>query len=226
VIFRRRDRRPWWRAVADFIWPRRGWARAFSYVKHRLNRLPDPPDRVARGIAAGVFTTFTPFYGLHFLIAACLAVVVRGNLPASLLATFFGNPLTYVPIGVISLQTGYALLGRPQPAEDELSRSLGGKFVDAGADLANNLGAIFTDRQADWDGLAVFYHDLFLPYMIGGIIPGLLAGLTAYYLSLPVITAYQARRKGRLKAKWGAMRDKRAAREKPGREADGSGNAD
>ena len=226
MIFRRRDRRPWWRVVADFIWPRRGWARAFSYVKHRLNRLPDPPDRVARGISAGVFTTFTPFYGLHFFIAVFLALVVRGNLPASLLATFFGNPLTYVPIGVISLQTGYALLGRPRPAEDELSRSLGGKFVDAGADLANNLGAIFTERQADWDGLAVFYHEVFFPYMIGGIIPGLLAGLAAYYLSLPVITAYQARRKGLLKAKWGAMRDKRAAREKQGREADGSGNAD
>lgn len=226
MIFRRRDRRPWWRAVADFFWPRRGWARAFAYVKHRVNRLPDPPPRVARGISVGVFTTFTPFYGFHFFIAAFLALVVRGNVPASLLGTFFGNPLTYVPIGVISLQTGYAVLGRPQPAEDELSRSLGGKFLDAGADLQNNLLSLFTDRQPDWDGLAVFYEEVFFPYMIGGVIPGMIAALVAYYVSLPVIAAYQARRKGLLKAKWTALREKRAARDKQGHEADGSGNAD
>ena len=226
MVFKRRDRRPFWKVLADFFWPRGGWTRAATYVKHRLNRLPDPPHRIARGIMAGVFTVFTPFYGLHFLIAAGLALLLRGNVVAALLGTFVGNPLTYVPIGVISLQSGYAILGRPQPAEDELSRSLGGKFLDAGADLQNNLVAIFTGRQADWQALGLFYYEVFLPYMIGGIIPGLLAALAAYYLSLPVITAYRARRRGLLKAKWGAMRDKRAAREKQGQEADGSGNAD
>jgi len=226
VIFRRRDRRPWWRIVADFLWPRGGWARAFTYVKHRVNRLPDPPDRIARGIFAGVFTTFTPFYGLHFLIAAALAFVVRGNLPAALLGTFFGNPLTYVPIGVVSLQTGYVILGRHTPNEDELSRSLGGKFVDAGEDLQNNIVAIFTDRQADWHGLGIFYDEVFFPYMIGGIVPGIVAGLAAYYISLPVITAYQKRRRGALRAKWEALREKRAAKDKAARETGKERKAD
>jgi hypothetical protein len=31
-----------------------------SYVMHRLRRLPDPPHKIARGIAAGVFVSFTP----------------------------------------------------------------------------------------------------------------------------------------------------------------------
>jgi len=226
VIFRRRDRRPWWRIVADLLWPRRGWARALTYVKHRVNRLPDPPDRIARGICAGVFTTFTPFYGLHFFVAAALAVVLRGNVLAAILGTFFGNPLTYLPIGVVSLQTGYALLGRPAPHENEISRSLGGKFLDAGKDLKNNVLALFTDRQADWHGLGIFYHEVFLPYMVGGIVPGIVAALAAYYITLPVITAYQTRRRGALKAKWEALREKRAAREKQSREADGSGKSD
>ena len=73
MVFRRRDRRPWWKVIAGFLWPKGGWGRAFTYVRHRLNRLPDPPDRIARGIFAGVFTTFTPFYGLHFIVAATLA---------------------------------------------------------------------------------------------------------------------------------------------------------
>ena len=44
-----------------------GWARAFHYVKAPGAPLARfSPERIARGIWAGVFTTFTPFYGLHF----------------------------------------------------------------------------------------------------------------------------------------------------------------
>jgi uncharacterized protein (DUF2062 family) len=209
--------------LADFFWPRGGWTRAATYVKHRLNRLPDPPHRIARGIMAGVFTVFTPFYGLHFLIAAGLALLLRGNVVAALLGTFVGNPLTYVPIGVISLQTGHALLGRPSLAEHELNRSLGGKFVDAGDDLWRNLQSVFTDRSADWTSLHLFYDEVFFPYMIGGILPGIVTALAAYYISLPVITAYQNRRRGLLKAKWAAMKEKKAQGENATREADERG---
>jgi uncharacterized protein (DUF2062 family) len=212
--------------IADFFWPKGGWARAFTYVKHRLHRLPDPPDRIARGIFAGVFTTFTPFYGLHFIVAGTLAMILRGNIPAALLGTFFGNPLTYVPIGVISLQTGHAVLGRHTLAEDEISRSLGGKFLDAGEDLKNNVLAIFSDHQADWHNLHVFYDEVFLPYMVGGIVPGIVTGLAAYYISLPVITAYQNRRKGVLRAKWTAIKEKKAQKENASIEADGRGKGD
>ncbi|MCM2562619.1 DUF2062 domain-containing protein [Lutimaribacter sp. EGI FJ00015] len=210
MVFKRRDRRPIWKIVLEFFWPRGGWARAARYVKHRLHRLPDPPHRIARGIFAGVFTTFTPFYGLHFLVAGLLAWIMRGNIIAALLATFFGNPLTYVPIGVVSLKTGYFLLGlRPDTAAtDEMHTSLGRMFVDAAADLKANLAALFTDDVADWSRLSVFYDEVFFPYMIGGIIPGVVVGLICYYVSVPLIRAYQNRRRGAIKAKLAALRKK------------------
>lgn len=188
------------------IYPRGGWLRAFEYVKHRLRRLPDPPERIARGIMVGVFTTFSPFYGLHFVVAGALAVIFRGNFLAALLATFFGNPLTYVPIGIVSLNTGHFLLGT-RPAKG-FERSLGGKFVDAGADLWHNFLALFTHRQADWVQLSRFYDEVFYPYLIGGIIPGIIAGVIAYYISVPVIRVYQNRRKGLLKAKIAEIKKK------------------
>lgn len=226
MIFRRRDRRPWWRIVTEFVWPRGGWKRGFLYVKHRLNRLPDPPDRIARGIAAGVFTTFTPFYGLHFVVAGTLAWILRGNILAAIFGTFFGNPLTYVPIGVIALQTGHAILGRHTPGEAEISRSLGGKFLDAGEDLTDNVLAIVSNRPTDWHALGIFYHDVFFPYMIGGIVPGIVAALAAYYISLPLITAYQNRRKGALRAKWAAMKEQKAQRDTRSLGADAPGKDD
>ena len=190
--------------LAEVLYPKGGWKRAFHYVKHRVRRLPDTPERIARGIWVGVFTTFTPFYGLHFLVAALLATIFRGNILASLMATFFGNPLTYVPIGVISLKTGHLILGT-EFREGE-HRSFGGKFVDAADDLWENFMAIFSDGVADWHGISVFWHEVFFPYMIGGILPGFVAGGIAYFLSLPLIRAYKNRRRRVLKAKFDAIK--------------------
>jgi uncharacterized protein (DUF2062 family) len=197
--------------VLDFLWPKGGYARAFNYVRLRLHRIPDQPHRIARGVFAGIFVTFSPFFGLHFFLAAGLAKLMRGNVIASLLSTFVGNPLTFFFIAALSMQTGNFLLGRTGHSE-EVHRSLGGKFVDAWRDLKHNFLAMFTDEKADWAKLYVFYDEVFFPYMVGGIIPGLVAGVIGYYVSLPVIQAYQNRRKGRLKAKLMALKEKAAAK--------------
>lgn len=196
--------------LRELVWPRGGWGRAAQYVRHRLTRLPDPPHRIARGIFAGVFTTFTPFYGMHFVVAGTLAWLLRGNILAALLSTFFGNPLTYVPIGVASLKTGYWLLGvEGKRVDPEHHGGLVEKFVKAGQDLWNNLWAVFQGKPVSWVDLSIFYDQVFYPYMIGGILPGILTGLVMYYFSLPLITAYQNRRKGMIKAKLAAMKKKR-----------------
>ena len=181
--------------------------RGFHYIRHRLRHLPDPPHRIARGVFCGIFVSFTPFFGLHFFIAAGLAWILRGNVVAALLSTFFGNPVTFVPIMAISFQTGNFLLGRSFSAEMREHGTLAAKFAGAWHDLQQNVLAMFTDRTADWSNLHLFYDEVFFPYMIGGIIPGLICGLAGYYLSLPVIQAYQNRRKGRIKAKIAAIRE-------------------
>lgn len=200
------------RAIADFLYPKGGWTRAFHYVKHRVRRLPDSPERIARGIWAGVFTTFTPFYTMHFLVAFLIARVVHGNILAALMATFFGNPLTYVPIGFVSLKTGHFILGTN--FEEGAARSFGGKFIDAAHDLLHNFGAFFTGGAPDWRGLSVFYHEIFLPYLVGGILPGVITATVCYVLSVPVIRAYQKRRKKQIKKKFDAIR-KRAEADAP-----------
>ncbi|MCH2165655.1 MAG: DUF2062 domain-containing protein [Marinovum sp.] len=216
MVFKRRDRRPVLRALVEVFWPKGGWARAAQYVKHRIRRLPDPPERIARGIWAGVFTTFTPFYGLHFIVAALLAFVMRGNILAALLATFFGNPLTYAPIIATSMFTGYWLLGldasrlRFDDPSPNHAPTVGERFAEAARELWHNGKALFTDERADWSSLGLFYDEVFFPFIIGGILPGVIAGTIAYYLSLPVIRAYQTRRKGALKARLEALKEKAA----------------
>lgn len=194
--------------VLEAFWPRGGWGRAVRYIGLRVNRLPDPPHRIARGVFAGVFTTFTPFYGLHFVLAAAIALVLRGNLLAAVLSTFFGNPLTYVPIGVISMKTGYWLLGLEH--DSHKGPNLVEKFYAAGQDLWHNLLSLFGPGHADWTALWLFYDEVFFPYLIGGILPGLVAGFVCYHITLPLISAYQNRRKGALKARLAALKKKKA----------------
>lgn len=199
MVFKRRDKRSIIRIVLEALWPRGGWGRAYEYVKHRIRRLPDTPEKIARGVWAGVFAAWTPFYGFHFVVAIIIAKLMRGNILAALLGTFFGNPLTYVPIGVLALNTGHFLLGtRPAAGFEEL---LGHKFAGAGRDLWHNFMAAFTPEQMVWHRLAVFYDEVFWPYLVGGIVPGVISSTIVYYLCIQVIGAYQNRRRKALRAK-------------------------
>jgi uncharacterized protein (DUF2062 family) len=221
LIFKRRDPKTYLRAAVEFIWPRGGWARAFHYVRHRLRRLPDSPERIARGMWSGVFAAFTPFYGLHFVVAIVMARVMRGNMLAALMGTFFGNPLTYFPIGFAALKTGHWMLGTEM--EEGAHRSFAGKFWDAGADLWYNLKALLMGGQTDWRGLSVFFDEVFYPYMVGGIVPGIIAATIVYYVSVPLIRAYQHRRKGVIKAKFEALKAKAAAKAEAKRKVEDQG---
>ena len=205
-MFKRRDKRSFWKVVFDALYPKGGWSRAFQYIKFRVKRLPDSPEKVARGIWAGVFTTFTPLYGVHFFIAVLIARLSNGNMLASLLGTFFGNPLTYIPIGVVSMQTGHFLLGTK--LQRETKRSFIGKFIDAWRDLQDNSIAFITGKPTDWSNLVLFYHEVFFPYLVGGILPGMIAATVCYYLCIPLVRAYQNRRKGVLLGKLAAIKEK------------------
>ncbi len=195
MVFKRRIPRSWLQWLADGIYPPGGWGRAAQYMNHRLRRLPDAPHRIARGVFAGVLISFTPFFGLHFLGAAMLAWVMRGNVLAGLIATFVGNPITFPFIGTVSVELGNWMLGQG----GEMSPlAIVAAFGRAGGEIWHNVGAIFTSEVTKWENLRGFYHRVFLPYLVGGIPLGIGAGIAGYYLSLPFLSAYQKLRKKRL----------------------------
>jgi hypothetical protein len=166
---------------------------------HRLRRLPDPPHKIARGVGVGVMVCFTPFYGMHFVLATLFSIILQGNILASILATFFGNPLTFPIIAWVSVEFGSWILGQPGGLS---LPSIVGAFSYASLEIWSNMMAMFTDDVANWDRLGWFFRRVFWPYLVGGILPGIIFGLLAYSLSHRVIAAYQKSRIKRLKKRY------------------------
>ncbi len=56
--------------------------------------------------------SFTPLIGFHFILAAFIALVLRGSLLASAAGTMVGNPLTFPLIWMATFKVGNGLTGR------------------------------------------------------------------------------------------------------------------
>lgn len=199
MVFRRRIKRNFWQMLRATFYPKGGWRRATSYVGHRLSRLPDTPERIAIGIAAGTFASFTPLFGFHFILAATIARIFRGNIMAGLLGTFFGNPITFPFIVIGSIELGNLILGQggivhfPQ---------IMAAFGFAWNEIWDNFVAVFTGAPQEWGRLALFFRRVFLPYAIGGLLPGIICSVAMYYVSLPIIRTYQKRRRDALRRRF------------------------
>ncbi len=76
---------------------------------------------VVPGFSLGLFVAFTPI-PVHTLLGVLLALILRVNIPATIIGTLFMNPLTIYPMFRLAYGVGSYLLGvEPQPFDPELS---------------------------------------------------------------------------------------------------------
>src|ERR1044072_469938 len=79
----------------------------FRAAFRRLLAIDDPPERTALAFSIGVFIAFSPFLGLHTILATAIAFLFRFNKIAIYTGTFLNNPiLTLVPIIIGSYAVG------------------------------------------------------------------------------------------------------------------------
>lgn len=199
MVFRRRDRPAFLLRVREAFYPRRGWRRTLEYFGHRVRRIPDSPHRIALGFSCGVFVSFSPLFGFHFFYAMGLAWLLRGNVLASLIGTVAGNPITFPIIASTSLALGRRILGYGATGRD--FGRITDAFSQAGQGIWQGVLSLFGHGEAEWHKVAAFFTDIIWPYYVGGLLPGLVAAIASYYLTRPLIRAYQAARRKRLAAR-------------------------
>ncbi len=65
---------------------------------------------VALGIAIGLVTGLIPG-PVQMLLAIIIAIPLRANIPAAMFATFYTNPLTFVPLYILAYKIGGLVTG-------------------------------------------------------------------------------------------------------------------
>ncbi|CAN7720424.1 DUF2062 domain-containing protein [Rhizobium sp. LjRoot98] len=170
MLFRRRKPPSLAQRIRAAFWPRKGISRSIRYVAIRVIRLKATPHAVAAGVAAGVAVSCTPFLGFHFIMAFCLAFILRGNMIAAALGTAFGNPLTFPLIFAVAYRIGIYLLGQ-QPSD---------RVGEA------NLFSLL--RHLDFRPL---WHPVLKPLLIGGLPLAALCGAVFYVLTWQCVRASQ-----------------------------------
>ena len=192
-MFKRRERRSLFRFFSEVIFSLKGIGRAIEYVGIRLKRIPDTPHKISLGMSCGIFASFTPLFGLHFLIAGLLSYVLRANVLASLIGTFIGNPITFPLITVFNLKLGEWILG-----SSEYSSVDGGKIFEGFLDfiflIYKNLFTEGSVGENSVPRINEFLNGVFIPYSLGGLIGGIFVAIISYFLLRPLVATYQKQR--------------------------------
>jgi hypothetical protein len=186
MVFSSRERRGIGRRLRNFVWPEIGFRRSAQYLLHRLSRISSSPHVIAMGFAAGAFASFTPLVGFHFVTAALVALIMRGNLVASAVGTVVGNPLTFPFIWVACYNVGALMLGMDLRSSVDISvhHASGHGFI---SHPIETVGMIWRTVEP-----------IILPMMIGGIPLGLIAGIICYFPIRALVSRFQERRRDAL----------------------------
>ncbi len=194
MLFGRKNPEKWNQKLRILLWPRRSWIRSFKYVTKRILRLTGSPHAIAAGVGAGVFASFTPFLGFHFVIAFVVAYIIAGNFLAAALGTFFGNPLSFPLIWASTYKTGNFILegSSGENTAEELKTLKEAEFMDNGI-------------VEVWDNLLGLWDPVIKPMFIGSIPLGVLFGISAYVVTRWAAVTFKRARKKRMDRKSGAV---------------------
>jgi uncharacterized protein (DUF2062 family) len=188
MLFTPRQKRSFQAQARNWVWPKRGLRRAMVYQWHRLTRITATPHQIALGLATGVFMGFSPFVGLHMVVAALICLFSGGSVLAAALGTMVCNPIS-CPIMLISdYKLGTLFFGHLGHLPD-LSR------LDRG--FLEILASPIEFAQLFWSVLG----PVFLPLLVGGAVLGLLFAAPSYFLTRRGIETLRARRTERLMAR-------------------------
>ncbi|WP_306262546.1 DUF2062 domain-containing protein [Pararhizobium sp. IMCC21322] len=171
MLFRRKHPEQFWQKLRVALWPRRNWWRSAQYISKRVLRLSASPHVVAMGFAAGVFASFTPFIGFHFVICFAIAYIMRGNMIAAALGTWLGNPITFPFIWFYTYKLGNLL-------------------------LHGNEGAL-TMREVSGQLLHLSFGnliELLKPMTLGGFMLGVPMAIISYFIIRRLVFVYQRSR--------------------------------
>lgn len=173
MLFRRRIPASLGERIRILLWPRRSFSRSLRYMGKRIMRITASPHAIAAGLAVGVFSAFTPFFGFHVVIAIVLAYFLAGNLAAAAIGTTFANPLTLPFIWGATYELGRFMIN-------------GGSVSNA---TSLNLGRALETMQ-----FSEIWTPLIKPMLFGSSVLGMAFAVLVYFVTRFAVAGLRRRR--------------------------------
>jgi hypothetical protein len=134
----------------------------------KLLRLRDTPEKIAGGMAIGVFIGLFPTPWIGLILAPFLATILKQNRVASILGTLVMNPITQPVVYAVSYTLGVFLLGQG---------------------FQNPFLIMKQSGIMQWFG-----KDVIVPYLIGITIVTIIGTAISYWFTLRLVIIYQKRK--------------------------------
>jgi uncharacterized protein len=139
----------------------------------KLLHIDDSPQRTAAAFALGVFFGFSPFLGLHTVLAIAFAFLLNLNRVAVLLGVYSNLPWFLGPYYGIATMVGARLTRHRVPR-------------GSGAQLRRLFELSMLDGEF-WHRLFQIIRPLAWPYFVGSTIGALLLAAAAYQVALAFV---------------------------------------
>jgi hypothetical protein len=138
-----------------------------------LLHIHDSPRRTAAAYALGVLFGFSPFLGLHTVLALAFAFLFNLNRVAVLVGVYSNLPWIMAPYYTLATLGGAKLLGTHVPRG-----------------VARQLERLFAQslwQGKFWHDLVVLLRQLLWPYMVGSTIGAVVLAMVAYRVALAFV---------------------------------------
>ncbi len=121
-------------------------------------------------------------------------MLFRGNVLASAIGTFFGNPWTFILIWLADYEIGVSVIHSLGYGADLKVLSM----EELGVTMGHVLQFMSFSGAVTWSDLAVDFEQVFIPMLIGGIVLGLIAWFVSFFLTFWAVKGWRAHRTKRL----------------------------
>ena len=164
------------------------FSRTKKYIRLSIKRIKGSPQALSLGLATGIAISFTPFIGLHALLAIFISWIIGGSMAAALIGTLFGNPWTFPFIWYFTFEIGQFINNGFMSYQAEFSFQSIKKEIFTLLVILKNIVvfANILELEESVKNLKL------IPFMIVGSIPFVvITWLFSYFLSLTIFKSYR-----------------------------------
>ena len=164
------------------------FSRTKKYISLSIKRMKGSPQALSLGLATGLAVSFTPFIGLHALLAIFISWVIGGSMAAALIGTLFGNPWTFPFIWYFTFEIGQFINYGFLSYEEEFSFQIIKKEISTLLVILKNI-IVFANMPELEENLEKLK---LIPFMVVGSIPLVfITWILSYFSFLIIFKSYR-----------------------------------